>query len=339
MIKDKYINKISTSLLPIELIRPYPKASNREKWVNIDNEVKALIISRAKKYENTKLKPLKGTLILDSFSSGNLKECIDIFDTKINALIALTLGECVDNNNIYTEKILDVAWSIFDMAIWYLPEKSDSSAFDISKNILDDYSTKFGFVLTYSYLLLKEQFDKIDINIGKRFNYEIKRRIMRPFMNNESSVSKSNINNIILPFLIFEDDFNIRHGAIKKVMELIDSDLMQSKDNITYDSFSLMNILETLYMASGGVFDVFGEESIRDIGDIAKSTYETEHDDGIVSIIKFANYTNNNSLMKFAYSQSTIEDIINLLNKDISFDNSLFIIFNKELIKNKFYIL
>lgn len=362
MLIKKYSNMISNSLLPIELIKPYPRASNRDKWDSINNDVKDLILERARIYENIKLRPLKASILLDSISTGNNNKCVEIYNEKINALISLTLAECIENRDKYTESILNIAWSILDMAIWYIPNYSDSgsdftsSICDTTKYILDLSSTTIGFVLTYSYLLLKEKFDQIDINIGKRFKFEIERRIIKPFIEQDKfhcviDEKKNNIakldclRNILMPFLIFTENYETRHAAVKKSMELadtiIDSFLKNNEDDIEYNYMfycSLLKYLDTMYMASGSVFDVFDEMIITKMEELIISSGIHRTMSCNVSLIKSANYTNNKILLKNLFGFYSSVDYINMLKKDIPIDDSLFTIFNYDAITSGFYV-
>lgn len=362
MLINKYSNKISNSLLPIELINPYPISSNREKWDNINTNVKVLIIERAKKFENIELKPLKATLLLDSISTGNVEKCNMLFNEKTDALIALTLAECVENSDKYTEKILNVAWSLFDMAIWYLPKISglrkdnNSRICDATQQILDLASTKIGYILTYSYFLLKEKFDKIDVNIGVRFKFEIERRIINPFINGDRFYITNNekqnniekltcLRNILLPVLIFSEDYETRHDAVKKSMQIADTiitSLLKENDKATNSSImlycSLLKYLDLMYMASGSVFDIFDERFISRMEEQIKSSSFNKINNCNVSLLQFADYTGNKNLISFIFNFYSSADYINMLKTNISIEESLYIIFNYDLIMSGFYI-
>ncbi len=267
MLIEKYVKRINRFLLPIELIKPYPTIEDREKWDCIDNISKEMIIKNADKYNDILIKPLKGTMIIDACLVGNNSKIRELYQNKINALTAFTLAECVDNKDKYTEKALDVAWSIFDMAIWYLPNKAKVNIYDVNSHIIDEAATTLGYALAYSYYLLKDKFNQIDINIEKRFKYEIQKRIMNPFMDDEQNknIAEDNMNYIIFPFLIFEDDYEIRHEAIKKSMKIMDLymySLSKEKNFSHIVACSLIKYLDMLYMATGTVFDIFEEDLI-----------------------------------------------------------------------------
>ena len=222
-----------------------------------------------------------------------MKECLKIYEAKLKILTSYILAECISCENKYIEKILDVSWSILDMVIWYIP--SNKNKLDGKTQILDIYSTKLGSLLTYTYYLLKEKFDNMDINIGKRFKYEINRRIMKPFIkNSNSSIEAECLNNVVFSFLVFEDDYKIRHEVIRKSFEIIDN----YKDLQMHDA-SLLKYINTIYMASGGVFEVFDEEVF----------------------LKMKKY--------FQKKYDTISHI-DILKKDIPIDEALFVIFNMD---------
>lgn len=267
MLIEKYEKKICHSLLPIELIKPYPTIEDREKWDYIDYNSKEMIIKNADKYNDILIKPLKGTMIIDACLTGNNSEIKELYQNKIKALTAFTLAECVDNKDKYTEKALNVAWSIFDMAIWYLPNKAKVNIYDVTSHIVDESAATLGYTLTYSYYLLKDKFDQIDVNIGKRFIYEIQKRIMKPFMDDEQNKNRAekNMDHIILPYLIFEDNYVRRHEVIKKSMKIMDLymySLSKEKRFSHVEACSLIKYLDILYIATGSVFDIFKEDII-----------------------------------------------------------------------------
>jgi len=226
-------------------------------------------------------------------------------------------------------------------------KSEDCNICNVTIPIIDSSSAVFGYVLTYVYYLLKDKFDEMDINIGKRFKFEIERRITKPFLESDDKWMKDAsgiyadwipgcISNILFPFLIFEEDYKVRHKAIRKSMLIVDSFISdKARDELPeYNSHiyeGLISYLDLLYMASGGVFDIFEEELIHKIGESAPKP-------GNIGLLQYISHTGSKRITKLAYRDCCGSDYINRLKDDLPISQSLFLIFNYDLIMNEFYL-
>ena len=314
MLFRKYITSIYNLLLPVELIRPYPAIQDREKWGNIQDEVRGLITKRADRFKDAHLEPLRGTILLSAIQTGDYSEITRLYSKKTSMLTALSIAECMEDRGSYLEDILDTVWSICDMAIWFSPDKIVSEK-NILEPIIDSYSAGVGFLLTYVWYLLKDRFDSIDTNIRTRFKYEVERRIMKPFMESHDQSTADILGEVIFPFLIFEDDYKLRHTAVRKSMEIADMYEGMNSDG-------LFRYFEMLYIASDGVFDEMCEctDSLSDI-----------------SVLQYAYHTGDTGCLDKSYSSLSAKMHIDRIGTDLDLDKSLFLILNHDLIQNRFY--
>ncbi len=350
MLLGKYSARISNSVLPMELIRPFPAADIREKWTGIDKKTEASVVLRAEAYKETRLQPLKATTIMEAFSTGNTSQLLDILNRKLNTLTALTLGECLIDKDTYIEKILDTAWSIMDMSVWstqIIKDKYNEKSYDTTVPILDHSAAQAGGTLTYAYYLLRKKIDGIDVNIGKRFEFEIKRKILEPFLRRKSNWMRGegnayfhsmpdDLSQIVLAAMIFEKNYRIKHRIVKESMEIIDEFLDNSQKkcparNSEQAYYGLIRYLDVLYMATGSSFDVFNDEEILDYG---KSV---PIESCGFALLLHAYHSDNSELIERAYKNCNGQFYMNSLGKDLSMDYSLFLLFNSNLIANGFY--
>lgn len=354
MLFEKYNEKVFNYLLPVELIRPYPSIDKREEWNRIGKNELTVIKGQSKEYKDFPIRPLKASILVDCIESGNNDEVKLLFKEKMNALISVTLAECAFYNGEYLDKVLDIAWSLMDMAIWYLPTPKivANGKLNTNKNETDLISTQICEVLTYTYYLLKTKFDEIDINIGKRFKYEIQKRILKPYLQESKSWMKNEyghylpwvpecISNIIFAYMIFETDYKIRHKIIKDSLIIIDEIIKDvTKENLvdrdtTYNG--LISYFDLLYMITGSAFNAFSDFNIDNLIKLAISS--EEHDTGTcISLLQHIFYTDNTELVAKAYSQKAKSFPFKYSKENISISQTLFTIFNSDLIENKFYL-
>lgn len=321
MLSKKYKKSIYNSLLPVELIRPYPGAMNRSKWENLSEELIVQLNERCERYIGTKNNPLKGTLLQKAFESGDYEEIKGLYNSKINKLISLTLAECIEYKGVYTEEVLDTVWSVCDMAVWHASAGQNEPL----QPVIDEYSVKTGFLLAYVWYLLQDQFESLDVNVKTRFTYEIKRRIMKPFMDNGYIPETSLLGGILFTFLMFEEDYRTRHAAVVKTMEAADEVL--KSDSVITDG--LIKYLDIIYMSTDGVFDVFSDIPLSKL---------MEADLGNYTSWQLAAHLKKQVFIKKAYKSKDENEYIRNLMEDIPIDESLFIIFNHDLIANRLYI-
>lgn len=335
MLTEKYSGKIYNSLLPVELIRPYPSCEIRKEWDRLPKYIIDLILKRSARHMETESKPLKGTVILDFLKNGNPDYILNSYTEKLSKLTALALLECTLDESTYTEKILDTAWAVFDMAMWHLPDtdeiKANGISYDVTIPVLDSYSTGMGFTMAYVYYLLKDRFDAIDINIGKRFQYELDKRIMKPFLDGAEMKSVDCLGNILFAFLIFKAPYKTRHRAVRESMVQADRYLEQIESGrVSGLSIELIKYLDLLDMSTDGVFDY-------DSNKLAEySIASTPSED--IRLLQYIGRTANQNVKEHAYRECSGAGYISRIGEDIPIDQSLFLIFSRDLITSGFYI-
>ncbi len=351
MLTNKYSKRIYNSILPVELINPYPAIDDRIFWENLNNIILRVIEVKPTAHD---LKPLKGTVLLDAFQTGDTSVIETLFKEKNDALIFTSLLGCINDKSEYIIEALDMAWSVMDMALWHLPSTKTSSSKEeyIYRPVIDESAANTAGNVLYSYYLLKSRYDSFDINIGKRFEFEIRNRIIQPFFDRSDDwMQRSNgnylpcvpgiLSNVLFGIFLFEADYIKKHDAVRQSLVIIDS-ILENAD--TYNATErrelyngLITFFDCLYMATGSAFDVFNDFPGYVLSDLAEQDNDYSSMDSI-SLLRHVLYTDDPDIAQQVYKDYTGEQLLQLCGSDTSMERILFLINNSDLILNKFYL-
>ena len=351
MLTNKYSKRIYNSILPVELINPYPTIDDRDFWENVDNIILRVIEVKPTAHD---LKPLKGTVLLDAFQTGDTSAIEILFKEKNDALIFTSLLGCINDKSEYIIEALDMAWSVMDMALWHLPSTKTflSKEAYVYKPVIDELSASIAGNVAYLYYLLKNRYDSLDINIGKRFEFEIRNRIIQPFFersNDWMQGSNGNylpcvpgiLSNVLFGIFLFEADYIKKHEAVRQSLIIIDS-MMENAGSYGADEKSelyngMITFFECLYMATGSAFDVFNDFTENVLSDLIPSDTECSETDSI-NLLRHVLHTDDPDIAQQVYKKYTGEQLLQLCGSDTSMERILFLINNSDLILNKFYL-
>ena len=168
---------------------PYPKASERSEWEKLDSETLNELIKRGEAFLGFDYPYLKATDFLEFSRTGNRVHYEDKLFIKRKALDALVLAECAEHSGRFTDDIVNGIFAICDETAWQLPAHNsyirNSPQLvlpDVSNPVIELFSCEAASVLATAYYLLKDELDAISPFICSRIIYEIKRRVIIPYL-------------------------------------------------------------------------------------------------------------------------------------------------------------
>ena len=209
----------------------------------------------------------------------------------------LFLGEYIERKGRFLEKLIDGIWLILDECSWVYPAHTKIRIdytpklplyFKNEVDVVDLFSAETGAMLSFISYLGKDFLDEVTPIIRERILYEVRRRVILPYLNYSDywwmGYVRRNINNwcpwitsnVLTACALCEPDMNIRKDVTRKSMEVIDHfTLIYDEDGgcdegpnyWTVAGASYFDCLELLYDITGGQVDVFDDPFIRNMGE------------------------------------------------------------------------
>jgi hypothetical protein len=175
---------LKTSLLPREDYRPYPKIGD-EAWQKLRPETRAAFLARAEKLRGFKFELLPATLILAYPRVGNRSNYERIRSANLQALLALTFAECVENKGRFIDDIVNGLWAICEQSFWGVPahlyiQKAGLGLPDPKDPIVDLFAAETSAELADVVYLVGDRLDAVSPFVTERVVLETERRILKP---------------------------------------------------------------------------------------------------------------------------------------------------------------
>lgn len=168
---------------------PYPKACERGAWEAVDRIALDELIRRGESYLGFDYPYIKATDFLEFSRAGNRVHYEDKLFIKRKALDALVLAECAEHSGRFMDDIINGIFAICDETAWQLPAHNsyvrNSPQLilpDVTNPVIELFSCEAASVLATAYYLLKDELDSISPFICSRIVYEVKRRVLTPYL-------------------------------------------------------------------------------------------------------------------------------------------------------------
>jgi hypothetical protein len=205
---------------------PYPKTSKEWKQI-VPLEEQMEIIKRAENILKNPVPTIDATLLMEYLRTGDREEHAKISYGKRNNLMELVIAETVEDKGRFTEKIMNYVWSICEETYWGVPahlsvQKAKTNLPDVEDPTVDLFGAETAVGLALTDYFVGEKLDKISKLLRPRIYYEINKKILTPFLdqNRYSYLSKTRavnnwnpwiVSNIMLANLLVEKD-EVRRG-------------------------------------------------------------------------------------------------------------------------------
>jgi Heparinase II/III-like protein len=176
---------LANNLIPASDWHPYPKATERESWQTVPQDVREAVIKRGEAVLGTQWSALPATLFLEFKENGNRTDYERLFFMRRQRLSSLVLAECIEGKGRFLHEIANGVWLICEESFWGLPahlaaQKAGVGLPDVTEPIIELFGAETGATLAWVHYLVGEGLDKLSPLINKRIQMEAKRRILDP---------------------------------------------------------------------------------------------------------------------------------------------------------------
>ncbi len=294
--------QLKSYILPTEQWIKYPAYNNRDGWDKLTGNFKSRIIQDGESYLAYEWKVVKATDYLEYERSGSRVIMETPFNANNTALSRLVYAELAEGKGRFMEQIINGVWHSCEMSSWvlsaHLPaQKSKRSLPDYNEEIIDLGSGQLGSLLSWTWYFLHNEMDKTDTVIASKLRKNISERILIPYMarsdywwqalNYTPGMLVNNWNpwcnsNVLICFLLTEDDGNKRTAAVYKTMKSVDKFINYvNEDGACEEGPSywghaagkLYDYLQILYNVTGGKLNVFSKPMIKNMGEYIANSY------------------------------------------------------------------
>jgi len=288
--------QLENILVPHSQWHPFPKASEREKWSSIPDNIRRAFINLGNEYLDKPVPSLPATLYLEYRRIGNRSNYQDLWYQRRKMLHCLVLAECMEGKRRFIDSIANVVWAICEESSWTWPahvgsQKSGVDLPDTTEPVVALFSAQTANSLAWTDYLLKNELDTASPQLCKRIEREIDSQILTPYLQrndfgwmgfNARSDGRGPNNwnpwinsNVLTAALLMENDPNRRTKLVHKVLRCLDNFLAPYPSDGSCDEgpsywghagASLFDNLELMYSTTNGRFDVYDKLIIKDIG-------------------------------------------------------------------------
>jgi hypothetical protein len=269
----------------------FPGYKNRQFWSKVPSELRREYISEAEKYLDFDWPAVKATDYLEFIRSGDRRQ--ESYALPSRAMNSLVMGELIEGQGRFLDQIINAVWYYSEQTWWGWSahlglQKAPVGLPDINEPTVDLGVGEIACDLAWVWYLFREEFDRIHPLISKRLKQEIISKVIEPYsvrtdfwyMGFEGG-RPNNWNpwvnyNMLNCFLIMDDDPVRKQKDVMKIITSLDKFLNGYPDDGGCDEGPsywgaagalLYENLEILKNVTGGKFDVFNNQLIKNIGE------------------------------------------------------------------------
>lgn len=275
----------------------FPGYKNRNFWEKLPQTIRQEYIRQAEKYLAYAWPAVKATDYLEIIRSGDRRQ--EVYAAPFGALQALVMGELAEGKGRFMDQIVNGVWFYSEQTWWgwsahLTLQKAPHGLPDVNEPVIDLGVGEAANVLSWTWFLFKDEFDKIHPLISKRLKDEIMKKAVIPYYQRDDfwwmglkGQSVNNWNpwtnhNMLTAILILEDNQEQKIKGVQKVIRSLDVFLNGYPADGGCDEGpsywgraggSLYQCLDLLKRATQGKFNVFDHPLIKNIGSYIYKVY------------------------------------------------------------------
>lgn len=275
-----------------------PTYRSRDFWNQLPGELSGQYIKAAEEYLDYDWPVVKATDYLEYIRSGDRRQ--EAYAAPRRALVSLVMGELFEGKGRFIDQIVNGAWYYSEQTWWgwsahLSAQKAPIGLPDADEPVIDLGVGEIANILSWTWYLFKDEFDKIHPLISKRLKDEIMKKAVIPYyerndfwwMGLAEGRKVNNWNpwtnhNMLTAILILEDDPSQRIKGVDKVIRSLDVFINGYPDDGGCDEgpsywgragASLYQCLDLLNMATGGKFNIYDNQLIKNMGTYIYKAY------------------------------------------------------------------
>ena len=294
---------IGSHLLPLAEWVPFPAYTDRARWDSLTGELKEKFIKTGERWLDYKWSFVPPMAYMEYRRTGDRNIMQRPYSQNATALKELLLAELAEGKGRFTGQLINGVWQSCEMTSWAYSahlgvQKSHSPLPDYFEEIIDLGSGERAALLSWIYYFMHEEFDKVTPQISQRIEYELNRRIVRPYLQRNywwtglgtkpGSRVLNNWNpwcnyNVLLTFLIMEQNHpDTLNAGVWRTMQSVDEFLNYIKgdgaceEGPSYWSHAagkLFDYLELLSDATGGKTSYLNLPLVKSMGEYIARSY------------------------------------------------------------------
>jgi len=169
--------------------QPYPAAEKREYWDKLPEDIKEELILEGEKCLNYQYAPITAALYMEFTRSGDRVKFEEVYLGRRRTVNSLILAECAEGKGRFLEDIINGLMLICEESGWQLPAHNYYLGWSTIYNLpdkenpmIDLFVAETGALIAVAAYLLKKELDEVSPFIVKRIDYEIRERILMPYL-------------------------------------------------------------------------------------------------------------------------------------------------------------
>lgn len=280
----------------------YPSYADREGWERLLGNHREAIIANGEKQLDYVWKVVTATDYLEFERSGNRTVMESPFDSNNYAIVQLLLAELAEGKGRFMDQLINGIFHTCEMTSWalsaHLPRQPSHRALPAyDYDMIDLTAGDLGNILSWAYYFMHDEFDKIDPEISKRLYHELDKRIMQPYLKDDSfwwlavnykegdMINNWNPwcnSNALMTFMLLENDRQRLAAAVWRSIQSVDKFLNYvhsdgaCEEGPSYWGHASGKVLDYLVLLSavtGNRINFFGDTQIRNMANYVSNSY------------------------------------------------------------------
>lgn len=255
-----------------------------------------LIIKKAEEIVNDEIPFIPLSSYREFKITGNRTNFESKYFARRDMLLYLALAEHFENKGRFKSKLVDTVWAVLEETSWVIHAHAIHNPADPKADVppvynetdlhgIDLFSAETGALFATVLLLCREQLDSISPILVERIEYEVKKRIIKPFISHHFGWcgeygSKVNnwcpwiTENVLFITAIVEENKRIRETVVARAMKYLDNYTTWLPDDGGCDEGpgywggacgAYFTALEVIYDMTGGAVDVFDHPLVKNM--------------------------------------------------------------------------
>lgn len=183
--------QVKSSLIMNQAWVQYPDYNDRAAWGQFLGNTKQEYITQGEKSLSYDWQIVKATDYLEFERSGNRSIMEKPLNSNLQAIYNLFMAELAEGKGRFTDQLINGAYNLCEMTSWSLSahlgaQKTNRSLPDHREHYIDLMAGDVGAMLSWIHYFFHQSFDKVDPIVSERIRYELKNRIMEPYMTQDN---------------------------------------------------------------------------------------------------------------------------------------------------------
>lgn len=280
----------------------YPGYADRAAWDLFLGDSKAEYIAEGVKNLSYEWQVVKATDYLEFERSGNRQIMEKPINSNLIAIYSLFMAELAEGKGRFIDQLINGVYNMCEITSWSLSahlggQQTARHLPDHREHYIDLMAGDVGAMLSWIHYFFHPSFDQVDPVIAERMRYELKRRIMEPYLtrdhfwwlaaNYRPGMMVNNWNpwcnaSVLQTFLLMENDRDILAKAVYRSMVSVDKFINYTHDDGACEegpaywenaAGKMYDYLQILSDATRAEVDIFDHPLMKNMGEYIVHSY------------------------------------------------------------------